>query len=116
MRTGITIVQHNRFSYSSAIQEVTLPEDATDAVLSFWLYPMSNEPAHLSLPENPLNIEEKDAGSSGDAQLVLILDKTDNERERLVMMRSNAQSWLGYSFDVSHYAGNTIQSLLRHLQ
>ncbi len=109
MRTGITNPQHNRFSYSSALQTVTLPENATDAVLSFRLYPMSNEPTHLKLPENPLGLEKKDAGSSGDAQLVLILDMENNELERLVMMRSNEQSWLGYSFDVSHYAGETIK-------
>ena len=108
MRTGITIPQHNRYSYSSALQKVTLPNDASGALLRFWLFPQTNEPANLPLPDNPLAIEEKNAGKSGDAQLVLILDKYGREMERLVMMRRNDQVWLPYSFDMSRYAGVTI--------
>ena len=109
MRTGIFNPLHNRYSYSSTRQTVLIPLDATDATLSFWLYPASSEPAYLSLPTNVLGLREEDAANFGDAQVVLILDQFGNELEQLVNMRRNDQDWLLYSFDVSHYADETIQ-------
>ena len=109
VRAGISDSSFNRFSYSSARQIVTLPTEATAAVLSFWLYPKSSEPANLSLPTNSLNIKKEDAADSGDAQLVLILDSNGVELERLLTIRRNEDVWLPYSFDLSHYAGQTIQ-------
>jgi hypothetical protein len=59
MRAGISDSQINRFSYSSARQIVTVPLEATRAVLSFQLYPKSSEPTSLSLPTIPLNIKKE---------------------------------------------------------
>jgi hypothetical protein len=108
VRTGIIDPTHNVYSYSSAWQTVTIPDNATNLTLRFWLYPKTTEPSYLSLPSNPLGMRQADAASSGDAQLVLILNQYGQEIERLVMMRDNitGDDWLPYSFDLSHYIGN----------
>lgn len=109
LHAGISDSVDNIFSYSSARQEVTIPEGIPEAVLSFWLYPISSETGTLRLADNLLNIEEKDAEESSDAQLVIILDSSGEELERLLTIRENDQVWKPYSFDLAHYAGETIQ-------
>ncbi|UCC51713.1 MAG: hypothetical protein JSV68_21815, partial [Anaerolineaceae bacterium] len=49
MRIGILDPLFNRFSYSSARQIVTLPDQVTSAQLHFWLYPLSGDPTDLNL-------------------------------------------------------------------
>jgi hypothetical protein len=112
VRNGITNELHNRYSYSSAWQTVTLPQDATSINLDFYLWPQTTEPTYLSLPSSPLDMRQTNATSSGDAQLVLILNESGKEIERLLMMRKNLEGdapWLYYNFDLSHYAGRTIR-------
>ncbi len=109
VRNGIADSLHNRYSYSSAWQTVTLPHDAPYIRLHFYLYPQTTEPTYLSLPSKALGMQEADATSSGDAQLVLILNQYGYEIERLLMMRENINEWRHYSFDLSHYAGMTIR-------
>jgi len=109
VRNGIAEALHNTYSYSSAWQTVTLPHDAPYINLRFYLYPQTTEPAYLSLPSDPLGMTEANATSSGDAQLVLILNEYGQEIERLLMMRENIDNWLYYSFDLTHYAGRTIK-------
>ena len=109
MRAGITDPLDNRFSYSSTIQMVQVPDGATDATLEFWLYPMSSEPEYLKLPTILENLDKIDAASWGDVQVVIIYDAVGNELERPVHMRRSDADWLPYSFDLSQYAGETIQ-------
>ncbi len=105
VRTGILNPLQNVYGYSSAWQSVTIPDNATNATLRFWLYPQTTEPSYLGLPSSPLGMRQADAASSGDAQLVLILNQYGQEIERLVMMRENIDDWVPYSFDLSHYIG-----------
>jgi hypothetical protein len=108
MRAGIANTP-NLASYSSTKQTVTLPKTITNAYLHFWLYPMSSEPALMSLPADPLGMVEKNAAAAGDAQMVLILDSSGGIVERLHYDRHNDRKWLEYSIDLSHYADKTIQ-------
>jgi YVTN family beta-propeller protein len=77
-------------SYSSVRQTISLPADIDWATLSFWYYPIS----------------ELD---NGDRQDVLLL----NEHDQLVaiLMRTNteAEDWTEMSYDLSDYAGQTLQ-------
>jgi hypothetical protein len=109
MRAGIIDTQDNLYSYSTALQTVTLPKATTDADLHFWLYSLSSEPASLTLPSNPLGMTEKSAATTGDAQMVLILDSGGTIVEQLLYERRNDPQWREYSFDLSQYADKTIQ-------
>lgn len=91
MRVGIVDPAKNVYSYSSGWQMVTLPANATSATLRFWLYPKSvNGIDH------------------GDVQLMVLLNSSKVEVQRLVNMRSDTRKWESYTFDVKKYAGKTI--------
>ena len=111
MRTGIVNPAHNRYSYSSAIQTVTIPASADYVTLKFWLYPQTGESESipLRLPKDPLAIREEDAATTSDWQFVFILNKYGQELERLLYRRQNADDWIYHSFDLSKYAGQTIK-------
>ena len=110
MRTGIVDPAMNVNSFSSALQRVTIPADATAADLSFYLYQESSEATNLLIPESIETVLAPTAMKMnyGDAQWVLILNQHLQELERLVSTRSNEQSWRQYEFDLSAYAGRTI--------
>ena len=109
MRAGITEHDRSILCQDSTIQKVNIPDEATDATLEFWLYPMSSEPEYLKLPTILENLDKIDAASWGDVQVVIIYDAVGNELERPVHMRRSDADWLPYSFDLSQYAGETIQ-------
>jgi hypothetical protein len=109
MRAGIVDPQDNRLSYSTALQKITIPLAAENQILHVQLFPLSTEPASLTLPTNPLAITEEEAASSGDAQIVLLLDVNGQVIESLLVDRRNDETWMGYSFDLSHRAGETVQ-------
>jgi hypothetical protein len=111
MRTGIVNPAHNIFSYSSALQTVTLPADADYITLNFWIFPQTgeNESIPLRLPRNPLGIQEADATTVSDWQFVFILNQYGQELERLLYRRQNVEEWQFHSFDLSQYAGRTIK-------
>jgi hypothetical protein len=110
MRTGIVDPDMNVNSFSSALQRVSIPKDATSADLSFYLYQESDEDTNLLIPESIETVLAPSAMKRdyGDAQWVLILDQHLRELERLVSTRSNEQSWRQYEFDLSAYAGRTV--------
>ncbi len=84
----------NRPIDSFAAQTVTLPISATFAQLNLRLYPVSSE---------------SDLAVAGDAQYVTI---TPSDAAlistTLLSMRSNAQMWQPYSFDLTRFAGQTL--------
>ncbi len=116
MRTGIaqlsTVMENgdNVKSFSSALQRVAIPANATAADLSFYLYPQSSEAYNMLIPESIEAVLAPTARhvNYGDAQWVLILDKYGHELARLVSMRSNEQAWREYAFDLLPYKGKTI--------
>jgi hypothetical protein len=109
MRTGITNPADNVFSFSTALQTVSIPADATAANLRFFLFPQTSENPALAIPASLREATTADAGAVGDAQWMLILDTLGNELARPVSMRSNAQAWSEYTVDLLPYAGRTIQ-------
>ncbi len=52
---------------------------------------------------------KENAASSGDAQLVLILNSNGVEIERLLMERQDTHSWVRYSYDLTKYADKLVQ-------
>jgi hypothetical protein len=92
MRVGITNTSANKYSYSSAMQTISIPSN-TKATLGAWLYPTAS-------------------GNMGnDMQYVLVLDRYGRIVEWLLRMQRNDNRWLYYSFDLSDYAGQTIKIL-----
>jgi hypothetical protein len=124
-RTGILKSADNRYAYSSTRQMVTIPSDTVSANLRVWLYPISDEVLtnaqaleglHPLAPQ-PAASEFETAAFAGDVQYVLILDPGPNPEdpvddtliETLLWMRSDAQQWQMFNFDISKYAGTTIK-------
>ncbi len=76
------------FSYSAGGQDVSIPEDAQSARLSFWTYPVS-------------------ADSKGDGQFVLLL-KPGGGYDTLVWELANRDTWQYREFSLDAYRGETI--------
>ncbi len=87
MRLGVPPGGANTFSYSSIDQVVSIPANATTVSLSYWLYPLSTD-------------------LSGDWFDMLVQDGAS--WKYLYELRSDAQSWLPISQNLSAYAGRTI--------
>jgi hypothetical protein len=110
MRTGIIRTLHNIYSYSSARQMVTIPSNADEVTLSLWVYQISEDvlafhaPVQLKLGE-PFGKEFQPY----DFQYILVLDRYDNLIQVLYNNLSDNQTWRLRDFDLSHYAGDTIQ-------
>jgi len=91
MRLGITD-QSDYPSYSSIHQQVTIPENAVSATLSFWYYPICQDTVQY------------------DWQEVIVYDQTLSHRLAWAMPRvcSNRQTWTHYTFNLMPYKGQTI--------
>jgi len=90
MRLGITY-QSDAYSYSSVYQMVTIPWNAASATLSFWYYPICNDPGY-------------------DWQEVIIFDQIGGFITRpMPKMCSNSQTWTHHTFDLTPYKGQTIK-------
>ena len=115
MRTGITDLVDNRYSYSDAGQWVYIPSNALAATLNLWSYPITSEAEFTSLSAVPVGMryadfeERLDLTDSGDVQYILILDKYQYIIDTLLWQRSNARTWTLHSFDLKKYAGRTIK-------
>jgi hypothetical protein len=110
MRTGIIDPSHNRYSFSSVRQAVTIPADVISATLGFWLYPITKDPpANLTVPAHPLASTIEEAALAGDRQYVLILNEDDQWINTLVWQLTNDQRWTFHKFDLGVYAGRTIK-------
>jgi bacillopeptidase F (M6 metalloprotease family) len=92
MRLGITD-QGDAKSYSSIYQEVPIPENAVNATLSFWYYPISQDTIKY------------------DWQGAIIYDQTLTHILAWAMPKvcSNSQTWTQHTFDLTPYKGQTIK-------
>jgi len=106
MRTGIDPPDLNKYSYSSANQQVEITKNAESANLSMWVYPISGE-TNLTLAAPELTIGEPvdTEAFSGDFQYILVLDQYGNLVESLDVGLSNSQTWTHMSFDLEDYIG-----------
>jgi hypothetical protein len=60
-------------------------------------------PGQMSFTGNPRLLQATD-----DSQYVLVLDETGDWLETLLWQRSNGQTWLEHSYDLSAHIGQTI--------
>jgi hypothetical protein len=114
MRVGLDDGPNLR-AYSSARQVVTLPADATRAVLQVYVYAMSGETGAAAIaqsaafPQDVAADEALRAMAAGDAQYLLLLDPdTGQIVQTLFWQLSNAQGWQARTFDLTPYAGRSI--------
>lgn len=104
------------YSYSSALQSLTLPTGLSSARLDVWWYPVSQESALVAEPD-PLVLAQVAAFSApaevaaNDAQYVLLLDGQGNIIKTLHWARSNARAWQRLSFDLAPYIGTNFRLL-----
>jgi hypothetical protein len=109
MRVGIVDPGDNVYSYSSARQSVTIPDNPSSALVRFWLYPLSGDAGTLDPPPDPLPPSIEMAPLSTDAQYVLILDENDDWIDTLLWQLSDDGEWTYHEYDMSPWAGQTIK-------
>jgi hypothetical protein len=109
MRCGITDPAANKYSYSSARQTINIPGSVTSAILDFWIYPQSTETGLLALPANLMHVTPNEVHSTNDYQFVMLLDQYGNILQTLVAQRTNDRAWIHFNFDLTQYAGDTVQ-------
>jgi photosystem II stability/assembly factor-like uncharacterized protein len=102
----------NKPAYSSARQLITLPANTITATLSFQLYPVSGETVAASQAQlfPTTGLDQTADTTAGDAQYGLVLDPDSGHvLETVFWELSNDQVWQPHTFDLSGYAGQTIQ-------
>ncbi len=120
MRTGIPIYSPvNKYSYSDAYQTVTIPNDATSAVLRMKILPRSQEPQLLTSvagmePEAvmpPPGTVWEDAVLAKDTVYIVVLNPNDHTILETLWSRSNWNSseWKSKEFDLIKYRGKKIR-------
>lgn len=110
LRAGIDNGE-NHFSYSSASQTLTIPADAGNATLRFYIYPVSGETLvaaqRRAFPQGRLSADQPTA--TGDAQYLLLIDEEGHILwPALFWELSNAQHWQPHCYDLTSYAGQTL--------
>jgi hypothetical protein len=119
---GIKPPQSDAYSWSSVRQQVTIPADADVAGLSFWYKPFTEEPPALHwqwYDWSDYSVDQDGPGLSpgplawnrSDWHEALILDDqfpTPTVLAILMRLRSNSQTWMRQTHDLSAYAGQTI--------
>ncbi len=115
LRTGIDGAA-DKYGYSSAQQELTIPADAASAELTFWWYPISAEgplaAAEAAALENTRAGDASrllSAGLTDDRQYALLLDTNGGILKTLMFTRSNTKAWQQASFDLTAYRGRTVR-------
>jgi photosystem II stability/assembly factor-like uncharacterized protein len=110
LRAGIVADPDIR-SYSSTRQTLTIPAGVTNATLSLWRLPLSQESGLARPPFGFPGVAAgaPDLGLEDDAQYILLLDEQGDLLATLTWERSNAGVWQPLSFDLSAYAGRTVQ-------
>jgi hypothetical protein len=109
MRLGIEDIAHNRYSYSAVNQTVSIPADATNAELSFHIYPWSGEPGPIPTPAPRSQVTPLADYLPYDVQYLLLLDKHGNWIDTLMWQASNVRSDQFWQVDLLAYAGQTIK-------
>lgn len=123
-KTGIRFNETDKYSYSSVYQGVTIPSNATSAVLTFWYRPFTEEvpfssskptriqPAlsaeHQELAEMSSQGTEPAAALSQDVQTAWILDSGFRLAANIFSQLSNSGTWTFASFDLMAFRGQTI--------
>lgn len=123
-KTGIRHNEPDTYSYSSVYQGVTVPSNATSAVLTFWYRPFTEEVAsttaepvriqpalsaeHQKLVEASIQGAEPAAPLAQDVQTAWILDSSFRLAANIFSQLSNTGTWTFASFDLTAFRGRTI--------
>lgn len=113
LRTGINLAD-NIYSYSSAWQPVTIPNDATSAELTFYYKPQTTESVTARLISSLANLanhpfENIESDPYIDQQMALILNEDTSHDKTLMSILSNSQTWTASeSHNLMNYKGKTI--------
>lgn len=107
-RTGAT-GPTNVVSYSSTRQAVSIPADAAQADLTFWLWQFTTESPAKPVAKPPEAGLAPSAPLSSDVQYVLVLNSSDQVIATLFWERQNYRAWRLKSFDLKAYRGRTIK-------
>jgi hypothetical protein len=92
MQLGIVPPQADVDTYSSIAQVVAIPSDAVTAAISFWYYPMSDDPA-----------------GGFDRQELILLNPWNNETIRVLWrVTENDRTWKQLQFDLTPFRGQTV--------
>jgi photosystem II stability/assembly factor-like uncharacterized protein len=105
----------NVYSYSSARQAIAVPTAALSATLGCYVYPVSGGSVQAARDQvfpgdTVVPSSDPPDRAAGDAQYLLLLDPEDGAIiEDLFWELSNAQGWQFHTFDLSSYAGRTVE-------
>lgn len=114
MQTGIPSGDPNTAGYSQFYQDVPIPADAENAVLSYWVYTNSSETLPDLMPEPPPFSADiyGPATPEYDTQFGYLQTTSGDHLERLFWWTaSDSDDWNYMQFDVSGYRGQTIRVL-----
>ena len=114
MQTGIPSGDTNTAGYSQFYQDVTIPADAVNAVLSYWVYTNSSEaPPDLMPDPPPLSADIYGPDSPDyDTQFGYLQTTSGAHLERLFWWTAgDSDSWNYMQFEVSDYRGQIIRVL-----
>jgi YVTN family beta-propeller protein len=107
MRTGTGPSGPNIYSYSSARQWVSIPDDASEATLSFWRYPILGDLAAVGRDAvDAAGLLA--AGPEVDDFQYLLAVFADGSYDMLRTWRDNSQTWTQTEVDLSAYAGRSL--------
>lgn len=109
MRTGIVNPAHNKYSYSSARQLITIPFGATKARLNFYYYPISGESPLQALVFHPKHLLFTYAPNLYDTQYVVVTTANNIYLETIFSNRSNSRTWTYQIIDLLKYSGQSIK-------
>jgi hypothetical protein len=128
MRTGIPNSWENKYSYSDAYQDITIPSTASSAQLNLWIWPGSGETPHAPQSDSSTEAAGQEEGLptfgppaegtvwgeeplAGDAQYILVINPSNGQiRETLMWLEhSNASAWINKSYDLLKYRGQSIR-------
>ena len=122
LRVGIMRAADNTAMQSSALQLVTIPSDATSAILRFRQYPLTEETVvlgklatpgmanpRMATPGTATTVIAAGQAIDVDKQYVTILDQNGVYIDKLFAERRNDQTWILRQFDLTRYRGQSIQ-------
>ncbi|NOZ06471.1 MAG: hypothetical protein GXP41_09015, partial [Chloroflexi bacterium] len=125
MGMGIQPPATDRFLYSSAWQQVTIPADAATATLTFWYKPYTESYIWLErpvlTPEQALRVVGEGMPAPDvppgfdklaytfDTQMMLVRDASNTVTLATVLYQNqNTQTWTFKSYDMSAFKGQTV--------
>jgi hypothetical protein len=107
VRVGIVDLADNVYAYSSIRQLVTIPPDATGALLRFWLY--SDGAAAASGSPAALAASPQEALACADSRYLWVLDENNKYIETLLRPSDEERVWTYHEVDLLEYADQSIR-------